>query len=77
LQKFIDQGISVNTSYNPKFYEDEKIPMSEMIGHLLMFYKYGGKQLYYFNTNDGAGEYEEAPLAADVVEDEDCESCKI
>ena len=77
LQKFIDQGISVNTSYNPKFYEDEKIPMSTMIGHLLMFYKYGGKQLYYFNTNDGAGEYEEAPLAAGVVEDEDCESCKI
>jgi ribonucleoside-diphosphate reductase alpha chain len=77
LQKFIDQGISVNTSYNPKFYEDEKIPMSDMIGHLLMFYKYGGKQLYYFNTNDGAGEYEEAPLAAGVIEDEDCESCKI
>ena len=78
LQKFIDQGISVNTSYNPKFYEDEKIPMSDMIGHLLMFYKYGGKQLYYFNTNDGAGEYEEAPLAAGVVEDEEsCESCKI
>jgi ribonucleoside-diphosphate reductase alpha chain len=77
LQKFIDQGISVNTSYNPKFYEDEKIPMSDMIGHLLMFYKYGGKQLYYFNTNDGAGEYEEASLAAGVVEDEDCESCKI
>ena len=77
LQKFIDQGISVNTSYNPKFYEDEKIPMSDMIGHLLMFYKYGGKQLYYFNTNDGAGEYEELPLAAGVVEDEDCESCKI
>jgi len=77
LQKFIDQGISVNTSYNPKFYEDEKIPMSDMIGHLLMFYKYGGKQLYYFNTNDGAGEYEEAPLAAGADNEEDCESCKI
>jgi ribonucleoside-diphosphate reductase alpha chain len=77
LQKFIDQGISVNTSYNPKFYEDEKIPMSEMIKHLLMFYKYGGKQLYYFNTNDGAGEYEEKPLASGEVSEEDCESCKI
>ena len=77
LQKFIDQGISVNTSYNPKFYEDEKIPMSEMIGHLLMFYKYGGKQLYYFNTNDGAGEYEMPVLSAGEVIDEDCESCKI
>ena len=77
LQKFIDQGISVNTSYNPKFYEDEKIPMSEMIGHILMFYKYGGKQLYYFNTNDGAGEYEMPVLAAGEVSEEDCESCKI
>jgi len=77
LQKFIDQGISVNTSYNPKFYEDEKIPMSEMIGHLLMFYKYGGKQLYYFNTNDGAGEHEMPVLPAGTVNDEDCESCKL
>jgi ribonucleoside-diphosphate reductase alpha chain len=77
LQKFIDQGISVNTSYNPKFYEDEKIPMSEMIGHLLMFYKYGGKQLYYFNTNDGAGEYEMPALPAGQENEEDCEACKI
>ena len=77
LQKFIDQGISVNTSYNPRFYEEEKIPMSEMLKHILMFYKYGGKQLYYFNTNDNAGEYEETPLAAGEVSDEDCESCKI
>ena len=56
LQKYIDQGISVNTSYNPTFFEDEKIPMSTMIQDLLMFYKYGGKQLYYFNTFDGQGE---------------------
>ena len=80
LQKFIDQGISVNTSYNPRFYEDEKIPMSEMIKHLLMFYKYGGKQLYYFNTFDGAGELEEqkpAALEASSASDMDCEACKI
>ena len=79
LQKFIDQGISVNTSYNPKFYEDEKIPMSEMIKHLLMFYKHGGKQLYYFNTFDGAGEIEvkQPELEAGKVDDEDCEACKI
>ena len=78
LQKFIDQGISVNTSYNPRHYEDEKIPMSEMIKHLLMFYKYGGKQLYYFNTFDGAGEIEEPKsLAPGAVDEEDCDSCKI
>ncbi len=79
LQKFIDQGISVNTSYNPKFYEEEKIPMSVMMQHLLMFYKYGGKQLYYFNTNDGAGEYEEKlpNLIAGEDTQDDCEACKI
>jgi len=78
LQKFIDQGISVNTSYNPKFYEDEKIPMSEMIGHVLMFYKYGGKQLYYFNTNDGAGEIDlTSPLKFGEVDDENCVACTI
>jgi len=78
LQKFIDQGISVNTSYNPKYYDEEQIPMSVMIQHLLMFYKYGGKQLYYFNTNDGAGEIDVGtPLALGEIDDESCESCKI
>ena len=77
LQKFIDQGISVNTSYNPKFYEEEKIPMSVMLQDILMFYKYGGKQLYYFNTSDGAGEIDINLPTTTSVEEEDCESCKI
>ena len=92
LQKYIDQGISVNTSYNPVFFEDEKIPMSVMLQHLIMFYKYGGKQLYYFNTFDGQGELDinvlnsmdkneevsEEPLAyGTLIDDEDCEGCTI
>ena len=82
LQKYIDQGISVNTSYNPVHYEDEKIPMSEMLQHLIMFYKYGGKQLYYFNTFDGQGEVDinalnDEPLAPGLIDDEDCEGCTI
>ena len=79
LQKYIDQGISVNTSYNPQFFEDEKIPMSLMIQHLLMFYKYGGKQLYYFNTNDGQGEIDVSKLdnlpVEEINNEENCESC--
>jgi len=83
LQKYIDQGISVNTSYNPEHYEDEKVPMSVLIQDLLMFYKYGGKQLYYNNTYDGQGEIdinkddklEDLPMGE--IDDEDCESCKI
>lgn len=77
LQKFIDQAISVNTSYNPHHYEDEKIPMSEMLKHVLMHYRYGGKTLYYLNTNDGAGEYDEAPLGAGQIDEEECDSCMI
>lgn len=83
LQKYIDQGISVNTSYNPTFYEDEKIPMSDMLQHLLLFYKFGGKQLYYFNTYDGQGEievkeeYSENSQPINTTDDEYCESCVI
>jgi len=77
LQKFIDQGISVNTSYNPLHYEEEKIPLSDMLQHILMFYKYGGKQLYYNNTFDGAGEIEDKSLPASEPVEEDCDSCKI
>lgn len=87
LQKYIDQGISINTSYNPSFYPEEKIPMSEMIQHLLLAYKYGNKQLYYFNTFDGQGEIdiatmmksEKLPEEIGVVVDSDaeCDSCVI
>lgn len=58
LQKYIDQSISTNTSYNPEFYDEEKIPMSELLKHLLLCYKYGIKTLYYFNQYDGQGEIE-------------------
>ena len=53
--------------------------MSVMLQHLIMFYKYGGKQLYYFNTYDGQGEIEfkEEPLKQGELDDDDCESCVI
>ena len=84
LQKYIDQGISVNTSYNPEHFEDEKVPMSVLLKDVISFYKYGGKQLYYNNTFDGQGEIDinkdevqsQQPVTTEFVED-DCESCKI
>ena len=80
LQKYIDQGISVNTSYNPENYEESRVPMSQLIKDVISFYKYGGKQLYYNNTFDGAGEWKEEEvkdLPSESVDDEDCDSCKI
>jgi len=84
LQKYIDQGISVNTSYNPQHFEEEKIPMSTMLQHLLMAYKYGTKQLYYFNTYDGSGDDMSERVDTINLElpqgemvEEDCEACTI
>ena len=83
LQKYVDQGISVNTSYNPEHYDDNKIPMSVMIQDIITAYKYGLKQLYYFNTYDGAGEMKEDDHhpyytgTEQVDDDTECDSCVI
>lgn len=81
LQKYIDQAISTNTSYNPNHYEDNNISMKEMIEHLLFFYKHGGKCLYYFNTYDGVDIFDpDEPVnnnLEELPEDDDCESCKL
>lgn len=77
LQKFVDQAISVNTSYNPAYYEDGKIPMSVMLQHMLTFYRYGGKNLYYFNTADGAGEIDVSTPDNSVIDSEPCDSCTL
>lgn len=72
LQKYIDQGISVNQSHNPRHYTNEKIPIQMLVEELLICYKYGIKQLYYFNTFDGQGE-----LDVDVEKNDpaECVSC--
>jgi ribonucleoside-diphosphate reductase alpha chain len=82
IQKYVDQGMSINTSYNPAQYEDNKVPMSDMMKDLVTFYKYGGKQLYYFNTNDMATEdessqedYTREDFDTQQEYDDYCESC--
>jgi ribonucleoside-diphosphate reductase alpha chain len=70
FQKWTDQSISTNTSYNPANYPDNKVPMSELIKDVVYAYKMGLKTLYYQNTLDGSGDvYDE--------KDDDCESCKL
>lgn len=84
LQKYFDQSLSVNTSYNPVHYPDGKLSMYEMIMDLLLAYKWGLKNLYYHNTYDidedseeiakqERGEIANQPL--EVVEDDVCDSC--
>ena len=71
LQKYIDQTISANTSYNPQNYEDEQIPMSVLLQDMLTAYRFGIKTLYYLNTYDGQGEVDTTDL------DEVCDTCSI
>ncbi len=71
--KFIDQGISVNTTYNPQFFPEEELPLSLLLKDLLLCYKWGLPTLYYFNTNDSSG-YTPDML---ISNKEECESCTV
>ena len=81
IQKFFDQAISTNTSYNPQKFEGQEVPASVLMGDILKAYQLGLKTLYYQNTYDGKGEEEEANVEAEVAEllslTEDCDSCTI
>ena len=87
MQKYFDQAISGNWSYNPLQFENNEVPISVMMQDLLNTYKYGWKTSYYQNTNDMKGDdsvEEELPTATDNVipfeqdeDPEDCEACTI
>ncbi len=86
MQKFFDQAISGNWSYNPENYENKEIPISLIINDFLNTYKYGWKTSYYHNTYDSKKDGVEDDNFSDTpnqltelkyTEEDDCESCKI
>ena len=86
MQKFFDQAISGNWSYNPENYPDNEVPVSVMANDFLTTYKYGWKTSYYQNTHDmKSDEIEESPtsevesLLQDLsnLEEGECESCAV
>jgi ribonucleoside-diphosphate reductase alpha chain len=85
MQKFFDQAISGNWSYNPENYANNEVPVSVMAQDLLTTYKLGWKTSYYQNTYDNkTDEVKEDKVSIDdlvkeLLEggEEDCESCKI
>lgn len=66
MQMWVDQAISVNHYYEPSFFTDGKVERKKVITDIIEFNKYGGKNLYYSNTNDSS-----------LHSDADCESCKL
>ncbi len=87
MQKFFDQAISGNWSYNPENYADNEVPVSVMAQDFLNTYKYGWKTSYYQNTYDAKKDEVIDEKAKQDVEDmlndllnlqeDDCDSCKI
>ena len=85
MQKFFDQAISGNWSYNPENYPDNEVPVSVMANDLLTTYKYGWKTSYYQNTYDiKTDEVEEDKSELHNIlnelskaEEGECESCAV
>jgi len=90
MQKFFDQAISGNWSYNPQHYDGSEVPTSVMAQDLLTTYKYGWKTSYYQNTYDVKTDEVESDietpntqldtLIEDIMssdQEEACESCAI
>ena len=87
MQKFFDQAISGNWSYNPENYPDNEVPVSVMANDLLTTYKYGWKTSYYQNTYDNKKDVDAENTARteqlinDILHgtesEEDCDSCKV
>ena len=92
MQKYFDQAISGNWSYNPEQYDGNEVPLSTMAKDLLTTYKLGWKTSYYQNTYDGKNDNDEPQHSIGGPEnemktrsefdtqeayDEYCESCAI
>ena len=72
MQKYFDQAISGNWSYNPLQYENNEVPLSVMAQDMLTAYKMGWKTSYYQNTYDFKGEEEDVqPAGLSAVKEED------
>jgi ribonucleoside-diphosphate reductase alpha chain len=90
LAAYVDQGISVNTFYNPANYPERKVPVTVVAANLMQAHRWGIKGIYYSLINkQGSRVNSQQPAAVDyssnsytitidIVEDEeDCLSCKL
>ena len=86
IQKFFDQAISGNWSYNPQNYPNNEVPMSVMTKDLIETYKYGWKTSYYQNTYDAKSDLdvEDTKVSLEALvsniesaNESECESCTI
>ena len=87
MQKFFDQAISGNWSYNPENYPNNEVPSSVMAKDLLTTYKYGWKTSYYQNTYDNKKDpdaveettrkLEDILAEIDAGDEAECDACNV
>ena len=91
MQKYFDQAISGNWSYNPEQYEEGQVSIAQMAQDLLTTYKLGWKTSYYQNTYDSKKDEDEPlhpmgwkdeveetqPATLQADDEEACDSCTI
>jgi len=83
IQKFFDQGISANTSYNPQNYVNNEVPISVLVNDFLLMYKNGYKTAYYHNTYDGKTDDVSSENLEDLIseilssDEEECLACNV
>jgi ribonucleoside-diphosphate reductase alpha chain len=80
IQKFFDQSLSLNTTYNPAHYENEEISVDVLFEDVAYAYKYGIKTLYYNNTAPTKADPSEEPETQPelvVYDEETCDGCTL
>jgi ribonucleoside-diphosphate reductase alpha chain len=84
LQVYVDQGISADTYYSPRYFPDGKVDINLVAKNQMLFHHWGGKSNYYHlvekqaameSVKEDAPVFQELPTLAEPTEDEYCESC--
>ena len=87
LAAYVDQSISTNTFYNPANYADRKVPTTLIIKNLMQAHVWGLKTFYYSLINKAGSKAMAEPTPEvhyngfhnerELIEDDDCEACKL
>ena len=86
LAAYVDQSISTNTFYNPAHFADRKVPTTLIAKNLMQAHVWGLKTFYYSLINKAGSKQEQRTPEVhyngfhnerEVIEEEDCEACKL
>jgi ribonucleoside-diphosphate reductase alpha chain len=82
LAAYIDQSISTNTFYNPAHFADRRVPTTLIASNLMKAHRWGLKTFYYSLINKQGVKFKdedtvELASSVDLVDEDDCEACKL